>query len=101
MGRRDVNKLVDAMVAKRKVRLAEEADNDFNFLIEVLEGNVKIGEPEKQRFIRLYRKLLESGQYIGMRQGKTVISNKFPEKVTKQLENFDDLILRRASRPVP
>lgn len=94
MARVNVNKAVDALVARRTVRLAEENDRDFNFLVEVLEGRVQIGEAEKQRFIRLYKKLLfEEGQYIGKnKEGKTILSSKNQERLERQKANFDEII---------
>ena len=36
--------------------------------------------------------ILDEGKYIGMREGKTVISSKFPERCQKQKDNFDEFI---------
>ncbi|OPY64060.1 MAG: hypothetical protein A4E56_00114 [Pelotomaculum sp. PtaU1.Bin065] len=92
MTRANSNKMVDRLMARRAERLAQENDTDYGFLVKVLENEIAIGEPERQRFIRLYKKLLEGGQYIARKEGKTVISSKYPEKVAKQLENFDEII---------
>ena len=93
MARANTNKSVDALVARRKARIDDENDRDFNFLIEVLEGRVQICQNEKDRFIRLYRKLLDEGQYIGKnREGKTVLSNKHQDRLERQRAKFDKII---------
>ena len=93
MARSNVNKAMDALVARRNARLAEENDRDFNFLIEVLEGRVQVWQNDKDRFIRLYRKLLDEGQYIGKnKEGKTILSSKHPERLERQRANFDEIV---------
>ena len=93
MARVNTNKVMDAMVARREVRLAQENDRDFNFLVEVLEGRVLwIGEAEKERFARLYKKLLEDGQYLVRREGHTVLSSKYPEKLERQRAGYADFM---------
>ena len=93
MARANTNKAIDALVARRKARIDDENDRDYNFLIEVLEGRVQIWQNEKDRFIMLYQKLLDEGQYIGKnREGKTVLSNKHPDRLERQRAKFDEII---------
>lgn len=77
--------------AERKMIAKFEANKD-QFLIDVMQGKVKVTQQVHDIFATYYKECLLEGKYLGMRQGSLVISSKFPEKAAQQLKDFDEMI---------
>jgi hypothetical protein len=67
----------------------------YKFVVDVMnEVITQIGEKEKQKFIREYKRMLRDGFYLAKSKETKlwISSNKFIEKHTKQVLNQDEFL---------